>query len=78
MAYAQRRPATKTLVDHGWAPGQLRAVYDLKHKYVFSSQEQDQFYDLTLDPLELHNLIGSPQLGYTKQAAGGRTLGDSI
>jgi len=59
-AYAQRRPVVE---EHkGWAqtPDELRTVYDLDYKYIFSSKEEDQFFDLRADPLEQSNLFEAP------------------
>ena len=58
-AYAQRRPITPELLADGWSPGELRVVYDLKHKFIYRSEEEGEFYDLKADPLELNNLYPS-------------------
>jgi len=58
-AYAQRKPV---LVEKkGWVqtPDEMRTVYDLDYKYIHSTKEEDEFYDLRADPLEAHNLIES-------------------
>ena len=58
-AYAQRKPVQ--VEKKGWVqtPDEMRAVYDLDYKYIFSTKDEDEFYDLRADPLEANNLIES-------------------
>ena len=51
----------RRLVDDppGWGPGVKLPVRDDRWKYVFSSDEPHELYDLAADPGEQHNVAGS-------------------
>lgn len=36
-------------------------VRSKRHKYIFNCGAKEEFYDLTNDPLELHNRIDEPR-----------------
>jgi len=58
-AFSQRRPPDERRLDIGWEPGTKLAAQDARHKYIYNSEGDDEFYDIHLDPNELRNLAGS-------------------
>jgi arylsulfatase A-like enzyme len=56
-AYSQRRPADEGRIERGWEPGVMYALQDRQQKYIHHTEGIDEFFDLTDDPFELHNLV---------------------
>ena len=44
-----------------------RIVWNLRHKFVFNSFDEDELYDLQSDPQEEHNLINDPAVAEVKK-----------
>lgn len=57
-AFSQRRPPDDRRLRSGWPPGLVISAQDGRYKYILSTAEGDEFYDLRADPTELRNLIG--------------------
>jgi len=57
--FSQRRPADLGR-EQSWLPGDVVALYDLDHKYIYRTHAAHELYDLRADPHEEHNLIDAP------------------
>jgi arylsulfatase A-like enzyme len=55
LAFAQRRAP-----DPDWEPGDVYTLFDRDWKYIVHTNGTDEFYDRRQDPLELHDLAGTP------------------
>ena len=55
-SFAQRRPAASK--EKQWGSSRVYSLQDDRYKYILFTEEEDQFYDLRSDPLELSNLTG--------------------
>lgn len=53
-------PRINIQVTRGEVHNRAVMIRSLNHKYIRRLNEQDEFYDLITDPLELHNRIGDP------------------
>lgn len=57
-AFAQRREADDRRIGLGWELGDVLSIQSRDYKYIYHSLNDDELYDLRLDPLESENLIG--------------------
>ena len=56
-AYSQRRPPTEARLEAGWTSGLMISAVSEDHKYILKTGGEDEFYDLSQDPLEVNNLV---------------------
>ncbi len=56
-AYSQRRPPTEGRLQAGWSPGLMISAQSDDYKYILRTDGDDEFYDLSKDPIELENMI---------------------
>lgn len=59
-SFSQRRDADEMRLAGGWEPGDVYSVQTLDFKYIYKSEAEHEFYDLSKDPVESVNLIGEP------------------
>ena len=59
LAYAERRPTSKRRLASGWLPGDVASIQDGTYKLIHRSNDEDLFFDLSQDPLELSPLAGA-------------------
>ncbi len=60
-AFAQRRPPELAENTRSpWEPGEIYSLQNLKFKYIYHSEGEDEFYNLESDRLEMDNLMGDP------------------
>jgi arylsulfatase A-like enzyme len=57
-SFAQRKPADRHNLAHGWTPGEVYSLQTREYKYIHGTEGDVEFYDLRVDPLELDNRGG--------------------
>jgi len=59
FSFGQRRPKDTVSFRKDWLNGEVMSLHDLKVKYIYRSDAEDEFYDLERDPFELENIAGT-------------------
>jgi len=58
-SFSQRRPKDYYSVRRRWKNKKVYCLENMRYKYIYRSNEEDEFFNLEEDPFELNNIIGA-------------------